>query len=310
MLVKRDEIDEDKWNRFVESSPQGYIYHYTWYLDAVFEDWQAVIIKNNEQWHAVMPLTVKKKWGVRYALQPIFTQFLGVLYRPQESKLEKQLADKKDWTEAIIHEIPKLKVFHYNFSPNFDYPLPFYWQKYTLHTRYNYILDLNTSMEHLHQNLNSKMRQTIKKGIENELIISQESDINLIGSHVDKSFLNEKMYAVMKKLFEQAQKRNRATLLIVKDKQGKVLTGGVFMQYKNESWINLYGSFKPNEDTEKRPAGFMVWKAIELAHKNGFKVFDFEGSMIEGVERFFRKFGARPVPYISVYRNTLPFKFK
>jgi len=37
-------------------------------------------------------------------------------------------------------------------------------------------------------------------------------------------------------------------------------------------------------------------------------VFDFEGSMIEPVERFFRSFGAQRVPYFGITKNRHLFK--
>ncbi|MFK7904944.1 MAG: hypothetical protein AB8B69_07460, partial [Chitinophagales bacterium] len=83
MFLKRKEINNTLWNAFVETSPQGSIYHYTWYLDIICPDWSAIITSNGENWNAVLPLPCSKKMGIRYALQPIFAQYLGVLFRPQ-----------------------------------------------------------------------------------------------------------------------------------------------------------------------------------------------------------------------------------
>ena len=45
-----------------------------------------------------------------------------------------------------------------------------------------------------------------------------------------------------------------------------------------------------------------LWQAIKLAGEMG-KSFDFEGSMIEPIERLFRAFGARQTPYMRVSRS-------
>ena len=42
-----------------------------------------------------------------------------------------------------------------------------------------------------------------------------------------------------------------------------------------------------------------MWEAIKLA-STVTKVFDFEGSMIEPIERFFRGFGAMQKPYFAI----------
>ena len=46
-------------------------------------------------------------------------------------------------------------------------------------------------------------------------------------------------------------------------------------------------------------ASLLVWKAIEFASAQG-KRFDFEGSMNESIERFFRSFGAVQTPYFTI----------
>jgi hypothetical protein len=45
-----------------------------------------------------------------------------------------------------------------------------------------------------------------------------------------------------------------------------------------------------------------MWNAIKIASENT-KRFDFEGSMIENVERFFRSFGAVPIPYYNIKKT-------
>jgi hypothetical protein len=59
-------------------------------------------------------------------------------------------------------------------------------------------------------------------------------------------------------------------------------------------------------DPELRTSGagsLLMWEAIMRA-RAVTDVFDFEGSMLEPVERFFRAFGARQTPYIHVSRAT------
>jgi hypothetical protein len=48
-------------------------------------------------------------------------------------------------------------------------------------------------------------------------------------------------------------------------------------------------------------ASLLVWEGIQRGCKE-HKRFDFDGSMIESIEKFFRGFGATPVPYMNVRR--------
>ena len=53
----------------------------------------------------------------------------------------------------------------------------------------------------------------------------------------------------------------------------------------------------------------LIWRAIEDSSKHT-DAFDFEGSMMEPVERFFRGFGGEPVPYFQLtYSNNMHKKY-
>lgn len=45
-----------------------------------------------------------------------------------------------------------------------------------------------------------------------------------------------------------------------------------------------------------------IWEAILFA-STIVKKFDFEGSMIESIEKFFRAFGASQTPYFEIYKT-------
>jgi hypothetical protein len=47
----------------------------------------------------------------------------------------------------------------------------------------------------------------------------------------------------------------------------------------------------------------LLWHCIRQAKARGNRVFDFEGSMDAGVERFFRAFGARRELYLVLKRD-------
>ena len=56
--LQHKEIDKAKWDACIEQAPNGLIYSYSWYLDAMSKHWDALVLKDYE---AVMPLTWNKK---------------------------------------------------------------------------------------------------------------------------------------------------------------------------------------------------------------------------------------------------------
>src|ERR1051325_4489828 len=73
-LAHKD-IDKKKWNRCIDNADNGLIYAYSFYLDCMAKNWDALVQNDYE---AVMPLTWKKKYGIRYLYQPFLTAQLGV----------------------------------------------------------------------------------------------------------------------------------------------------------------------------------------------------------------------------------------
>src|SRR5437016_14568872 len=71
------QIDKKKWDDSIRRSVNGMVYAYSWYLDVVSPNWNALIEGNYE---AVFPLTWRKKYGFYYLYQPLFTQQLGVFF--------------------------------------------------------------------------------------------------------------------------------------------------------------------------------------------------------------------------------------
>ena len=51
-----------------------------------------------------------------------------------------------------------------------------------------------------------------------------------------------------------------------------------------------------------------MWHGIQFAATVSME-FDFEGSMIPGIESFFRGFGGNPRTYFRVYRGGIYFRF-
>ena len=48
----------------------------------------------------------------------------------------------------------------------------------------------------------------------------------------------------------------------------------------------------------------IIWEGIKFA-STASKTFDFEGSMIEGIESFFRQFGATPTVYYQIRKQNI-----
>ncbi|MFH1005014.1 MAG: hypothetical protein V1781_05925 [Bacteroidota bacterium] len=86
--ISHSHINKKTWDECIEHSQNSLIYAYSWYLDIVCPNWEALVEGDYE---SVMPLTWEKKYGIRYLFQPYFTQQLGIF---SKNKLEKKTIEK------------------------------------------------------------------------------------------------------------------------------------------------------------------------------------------------------------------------
>ena len=108
------------------------------------------------------------------------------------------------------------------------------------------------------------------------------------------------MESVLKNLLKTAISRNQCKWFIAQDEKEQNHAGVLIVWDENSAYYLLGGS-----DPNLRNSGAMslcMWEAIKFASTVA-KKFDFEGSMIESVERFFRAFGAEQKPYFHITKT-------
>ena len=82
------------------------------------------------------------------------------------------------------------------------------------------------------------------------------------------------------------------------------MLGNVFCVFDANTCYYLLAGVNKNSGIQG-VNNLLVQKSIEKAKNLGCKTFDFEGSMIKGVEKFFRSFGPELVPYYTVNKASL-----
>lgn len=301
-VIPSAKIDAQQWDAFIEDSPQGMTYSLFDYLSSVCSSWEAIIVYQGDQWHAVLPIERKKKYLVRYAFQPKFTQFNGVCFRNREGKLSTELEWKKKVLTILIAKLKKrVRKFDLHMSPALNYTLPFHWANLEVSPRFTYQVDLpSKSNDDLFAQMGESTRRAIRKAEAQELTHEISNDITTIidifrsgvGRQLD---LQDGDYELYGKLLPKLFDRNRAKGHILKS--GKTVIAGIVTYQFNGVYTYFFGT------ADKSYSGAMsllLWKAMLDAKKTGFKIFDFEGSMVESIEKFFRGFGGYPKTYFRV----------
>lgn len=283
------------------------LFSQSWWLDAVLgaSGWDVALVENGEGLVASMPYAMGKRMGFRVSLQPPLTQTLGPWFKPSSAKSARALAQQKKWMEALIAQLPAFAKFSQNWHYTQRNWLPFHWRGFQQTTRYTYVLEDLSDLERVWDGMDQNIRTDIRKASARfGLRMQARGDID------DFLSLNGKVFerqgktlpytaSLVRRLHEACVERNACRLFIAEDEFGRK-HAGVFLVWDRESAYYLLGGGDP----ELRSSGatsLCLWEAIQFAAKVT-KRFDFEGSMLEPVERFFRAFGAQQTPYFQVSR--------
>jgi hypothetical protein len=307
ILRPRDSFDE--WDRFVDESPQGCIFCRSWWLQAVCPDsFEILVLRKGGQIAAGMPMARYRKWGFEAVHMPQLTQTLGVLLAPPtSSRYEKQLSAEMDTLCELIAALPPighLNTFcHYSFS-NW---LPFYWAGYEQTTRYTYVIDDLSDPDAVFGGFSHSKRKNVKKA---EKVVEVREDLppREFYDHHEMTLRKQGAtifysYEFFERIHRAASERDAGKTWYAVDKDGNVHSG-IFVIFDSRSAYYLISTIDP-EYRNSGSATLLVKRAID--HVAQFtNAFDFEGSMVQGVENSFRKFGAVQKRYFHIHRNALP----
>lgn len=288
------------------------LFSQAWWLDAVAGpgNWSVVLALKNEEIVGALPYVRSKYWGKNLLVQPQLTQTLGPWVRPSNAKYANALAAEKDILGTLADGLPSFDMYRQNWNCARQNWLPFYWRGYQQTTRYTYVLPDISDSEQLWSELQRDIRGNIRKA-ENRfgVRIRISKDIHDLIPVLRKTFERQGKSlpyseTFLCKLDQAAGAENKRAIILGEDAEGR-LHAGTYIVWEGDTAYQLLNGYDP--DLRSSGAGALcVWSAIQEASKHVNR-YDFEGSMLEPVERFFRAFGAIQVPYFRVERTDSKF---
>ena len=289
LYLKRSEINDDLWNHRIAQSANGLIYGYAFYLDAMADNWDALIYKNYD---AVMPLPWRKKWGIHYLYQPFLMAQLGMF----GNHITVDLFD------SFLNAIPKkfqywdVALNHQNLFPASSYPV---------YARNNFVLHLQPVYSDLYKNYRDNIKRNIKKSGQFHCRVAKDIDIEkIIGlTKLQAAETPQKEFDNFKKLYAYLKEKSEAkTYGILSEKDELLASCVLFFSHKRAYYI-LVGNH-PNGRT--LGASHALIDAIIKDHSGLDLWLDFEGSDIRNLAFFYSSFGAIEEPYAAIQLNRLP----
>lgn len=276
------DVDITKYNTCVDQSYNELLYAYSWYLDSIAERWDVLVL---EDYQAVMPLPIRKKFGISYVYLPAWTQQLGIF---SKDKIDENLV--LEFISAIPNQF-KLTDLVLNYQNKIS--------NNATTQRDNFILPMNESYESLFKNFYKGRKSSIKQAKTANLFAKKANNIQILirlfkenkGMELNKP---ETDYSILESLVLKGISLKKMAIYEVLDEEKNLLGGAVFLKSKQR--ITLLFSAMNAQGRKNQAMSFLVDFIIQKYAKQPL-ILDFEGSMIPEIASFYRSFGAKNQPY-------------
>jgi len=298
-----------KYKLFCEEEISVPIFSQPWWLDAVAEDgmWDVAVVEKGGKIWATMPYYIRKRYGFTFITMPKLTQTLGPYIKyPQGQKYYKKLSWEKELRDELIDQLPLFDYFYQQWNHSVNNWLPFYWRGFSQTTRYTYVIQESIKIEDFDDLIENDIRRRRRRKAEKTgIIIIESNDVDVLYQLICQTFGRQGIQvpfslALINKLYKACKANAAAKILVAKDQSNNDIAANLLVADKSSVYY-LLGGIR----TDKKDLGGMdvvQHESIKYALSEG-KNFDFEGSMLEGVEKYFRSFGAIQKPYFAISKT-------
>jgi hypothetical protein len=290
----------------VDGLPPWPIFHQPWWLDAVAPDcWDAVTVERGGEIVARLPFVVRGSRRIRMLTQPRATPFLGPwVARSPDAKYAKALSDQMELQAELESSLPPAVMFRQSFAPSVINVLPFIWAGYRTEVAYTYRLEDLGSEQALWDGLSGNIRREIRKA-RRRVVVRDDLGLDDFYGVWCETMTRQGRAAPSRARLERIDAacaaRDARVRLVAGDDNGRIHAVAYIVRDAETAYY-LMGGSRPELRTSGA-ASLLLWEAI-LRARQVTQVFDFEGSMLAPINRFFRAFGGREVPYLNVSRTS------
>jgi hypothetical protein len=284
-------IDKTKWDDCVDKAENGLIYVYSYYLDAMSANWDALVMGDYE-W--IMPLTWNKKYTIHYLYQPFFCAQLGIFGNEITQKL----------VQNFLEHVPqKFKYWDFYLNSKNLFSIP----GFPMYERGNFILSLDADYKTLSGSYAQSHIRNIKRAIKTGNEVRKDipiKEVIALSKEQSQSFskTSDRDFENFRQLLQFLQLNAKVKSYGVYSTQNKLMASCVFLFSHKRAYYILVGN---HPDGRTSGASHLMIDYFIQEHAGQDLILDFEGSSISSLAFFYKSFGGQLEKFAGIKLNRL-----
>lgn len=298
------EDDYEEWNKFVDESPHGTLFHTADWLRASGKNFEIYQCFKGQERVGGTPVVYSQVAGIRVIYNPPLTPYGGPIFGVDKGKYVSKVSTRKKVSQALIDKLEEDFgcVIDWRLSPSIVDLQPFIWSGFSSDVKYTYILTIE-DLDEVWQNMDRGRRKDIRQAEEDNIQIEVSDEFEEIFSLVEKTLTRQEESIEFREFAfgfnKLLESQGQCKTFLARNDAGDPIAG-VYIVWDDNRAYQLLSGFDP-EKSHRGANPLAIWEAIKFTREElGLSGYDFEGSMIPGVEQYFRTFGGRLTPYYSV----------
>jgi len=310
--------DKKRWDQFVETSPQGSLFHKWDFLKTVERHSRHRFLPygvySGEELRCIFPFFIGRDHGLTVMNSPppnTQIPYLGPAFDPSVQARRASAKEKifEQVTSELCREIDKTAPNYVSITtaPNFLDVRSFIWKNYREHLGFTYTIDLERPLDEIWASFSRSCRQKIKSARKHPPEIQQTNDVSPLLDIWRKRFselglqvplLSDNYLKELVAAFPQDVTVYNVNI------DGRLATATVccVMQKERYSfWIGLSAR-------EQRGLNeYLIWEVVQRAKSEGFKKLDL-GASDAGPSLFKSKFDPVLDPFLTLKKTDTLYK--
>lgn len=260
----------------------------------------SIVHEKNKQVQAAFTLFFSKRKGLEQISNPPFFQNCSLVVKNNKQNSYERQSVTKRVLKCFSSFLSEFSWVNISLPHSFNDAQPFIWDGFTVSPRYTYLLDISNS--------NKELLTHFSKGLKNDLSKISKSEVKY-KTGITEEVINFLYETSAKERAESEQLIWSELMKISGADEQTMVTAAHYSNFRGVACIITVGSnaiyMFGNSDKDSPLAlnSAALLKAIDVLRSNRVSTLDFEGSMIPGIERYFRSFGGQLTPYYNIIKE-------